>query len=260
MQSTTLLEVEHYALGLAQDYYVLFLHLTQDLALSASRMQVLTLVNSSDPLNHSKLFAKLVSQVRPMSVIECLRGTAHQDPTLLLLSLQTHSCTASDLRALLHRTSSHGRNSESVPPPPPPFDTLAAKQLKTEHPDATLLELLSLAVNNYACEPVLQKEPSQCHAMYQSDAFFTVLGLYSTMVTLPCSLQPVPRAKRPRLLLLHESHSPSTEDRAVVAMKRALLQQAALTYAYETLFPATVPQVVKHKTKTITDWHDEIFV
>ena len=129
----------------------------------------------------------------------------------------------------------------------PTFTTALAIQLKADHPQASVLELVHLAVTTYDCVPYLAS------GFEFRDQYFSVLGPYITLVT-SSPQNPLPGHVAYTLFQGQPKYNFFDVTQLPVGLQQQFIQHAAMCNAYEILFPATIAKTVKllHKEINLT--------
>jgi len=228
----TLTVNQHYALAAAQDFFVISHYMRALSVNNGAKMQDSRVALAELQALHPspvELFLQLLQNTKPFDLFESLT-LAQTIPTpqlkmmLLFLSFQQMSSFGS----------SKGK---------PVFDTTNAKLLKSENPEASVLELVHLAVQKFDCE--LELAPGY----EMRDQFLSVMGPYITLVSGPKS-PPHPVAYT--LFQGHPKYSFFDATKAMPVIQYQFVRHATLSNAYEILFPATIPNTVKVKKEILT--------
>ncbi len=241
----TLTVNQHYALALAQDYfvwthYVQALSQNKDAQLQNSRAALAEIQARFSMSQLPELFRYLRSTTEAMnvvthSVVTCTEWVnAVPQPLLQMLKLFL---------------SFHGvvlpfkRDRDNVPE----FTTALAIQLKADYPQASVSELVHLAVTTYDCVPNLAP------GFELRDQYFSVLGPYVTLVT-SAQQKPLPGHVGYTLFQGQPKYNFFDASQLGQGLQERFIQHAAMCNAYEILFPATIPKTVKllHKEINLT--------
>ncbi len=221
---------QHYALAVAQDYFVIThyfraLGVNKDARLQDSR-KVLAELQALYP-SVKDLFLHLRQTIKPLSIVECVhlsQTVPRAQWKLLLLYMSFHQQT------LLHANEN------------PVFNTKHANVLKTENPEASVLELVNLAVEKYNCEPFLTP------GYELRDQFLSVMGPYVTIVK---SAPSPSHTVAYRLFQGQPKYAYFDAYQTLPGIQRQFIRHATMSNAYEILFPATIPETVKLKTASM---------
>lgn len=208
--------MEHYTCALLQDLYRLQQHVLQGIPLHLTQVK-----NMPD-----NLFTTLLPLLQPMDLDICYNFT--EDICFLMLNF--HCPTAKTLKALL--------NEEDVEETPgttkKPFTTEAAKNLKLEHPNASMPQLVCLAVKRYSC--AIQANNV---IWYLPDQNFTAFSPYMHVIV-------GERAPSFRVGKINQKYCCFTNTNVNV-INNGFKQQAEYCGALNMLFPPTIPLSVKYQ-------------
>lgn len=207
------MELQSYVCALLQDLYNLQQHVLQGLPLPSTPDNNLN--------NPTQLFTKL----QTMDVNTCFNFSEN----IYFLMLSFHCPTAKTLRALLNE-----EEVEETLKDKEPFTTEAAKNLKQEHPSASMPQLVSLAVARYRCAP--QEKNT---IWYLPDQHFSVFSPYMHVIV--TSQQPTFRSGQTQ-----QKHCCFTDTNASV-VNNGFRQHAEYCAALNMLFPPTIPLSVKYQ-------------
>ena len=208
--------MEHYSCALIQDFYRLQQHVLQGVPLHLTQVK-----NIPD-----NPFTTLLPLLQPMDLDVCYNFTED----IFSLMLKFHCPTAKTLKALM--------NEEDVEETPvttkKPFTTEAAKKLKLEHPNASMPQLVCLAVERYSCA-----NQGNNVIWYLPDQNFTAFSPYMHVIVKE-------RAPSFRVGKTKQKYCCFT-DTNVNVVNNGFKQHAEYCGALNMLFPPTIPLSIKYQ-------------